>query len=131
MPVAVLTGDEDERLDLKTLPDAFVIVKLMDHGQKLRRQDMNSKMKFNMSGRKRDVQAEIDMLQKQVTIWEWATLITDHNLLDLDGRPLDFKREADVLKVRGKVAEEISTFISKVNNFEEDAEDEESPLAAS
>jgi hypothetical protein len=77
------------------------------------------------------VQGEIDMMQMKVTEWEYAHLILEHNLEDKDGRPLNFKNSRDVHLIDGRIGEEISSHISELNNFEEDAEDPETDLGNS
>jgi hypothetical protein len=135
VPVATVT-ERSRRFDLKTCPGGYVVVKRMTHGQKLYRADLTSKMKINASKKSKDVQGEIDLLQRQTAFWEFANLIEEHNLTALvnasdpgsDERPLNFKVPADVEMLDGRIGEEISTRIAEVNNFEEDADDEDSDL---
>src|ERR1700750_2141338 len=70
------------RFDLKTCPEGYVVIKRMNHGQKLFRQDMSSKMQIDAGKKTRNVKAEIDMNQTQVAHWEFANLIVEHNLTD-------------------------------------------------
>jgi hypothetical protein len=137
MPVAVTGGTE--RFDLKTLSEGFVVIRRMNHGQKMTRGSLSDKMRFSSSKKSKDVQGEIDLMQREITIWEWTNLIEDHNLEEYinprkpeEGtRKLDFNRQIDIEKVDAKIAEEISTYISEINNFEADTEDEESELGKS
>lgn len=118
MPVGVTGGSK--RFELKTLPEGFVVIKSMTYGQKLTRGDLTSKMKIQASRSSKDVQGEIDLMQRAVALWEYANLIEDHNIEDVDGRKLNFKDQQDVNKLGARIGEEISTYIGKLNNFEED-----------
>jgi len=137
MPVAVTGGSE--RKNLKTLPEGYVVIRRMNHGQKMARGSLSDKMRFSGSKKSKDVQGEIDLMQREITIWEWTNLIEDHNLEEYinprkpeEGtRKLDFTRQIDIEKVDARVAEEISTYIGELNNFEDDTEDEGSELGKS
>jgi hypothetical protein len=134
MPLATVT-EESKRFDLKSLEGAYIVVKRMTHGEKLTRRGM-TKMSVTAKRGQKDVQAEIDMLQRQVAHWEFKHLILEHNLEgyvdprnpDRGLRPLNFNNAADVDLLDGKVGEEIDMHISDYNNFEEDAEDDKSDL---
>jgi hypothetical protein len=114
-----------ERFELKTCPGGFVVLRRMSYGQKLTRQGMTSKMKVSASKGK-DFQGELDMMQKQVSYYEFANCIADHNLEDDQDRKLDFRQPSNVDSLEGKIGEEIDTYISKMNNFEESDEGEDS-----
>jgi hypothetical protein len=137
MPVAVTGGSV--RKDLKSLPDAYVVIRRMNHGQKLARGALSDKMRFSGSRKSKDIAGEIDLMQREIALWEWSNLIEDHNLEEYinprkpeEGtRKLDFSRQADIEKVDARVAEEISTRIGELNNFEEALDDEESELGKS
>lgn len=121
MPVAVVT-ETNIRRDLKTLPGAFVVVKRMDYGQKLTKQQMMMKMRVQSSKGSTESGVDIDMQTRVTAHWSFANLIADHNLEDTDGRKLNFKSMADVEKIRGDVGEEIDTYIDELNNFDADAD---------
>jgi hypothetical protein len=129
MPVAVTGGSE--RFDLRTLPEGFVVIRRMNYGQKLTRGALSDKLRFTGSKKAKDIQGEIDLMQKQIAVWEWANLIESHNLQDKDGRELNFQNQADIEKVDARIAEEISTRIGEINNFEEDLDAEETNLGKS
>lgn len=130
MPVATVT-QKTEQFDLKSCPGGYVVIKRMTHGQKLARQDLSSKMKIDTGKKAKGATAEIDMMRAVVAHWEFQNLIADHNLTDESERLLNFRYIPDIDMLDGKVAEEISTYIDKVNNFEADAEDTDTPLATS
>jgi hypothetical protein len=137
MPVAVTGGNK--RFDLKTLPGAFVVIRRMNHGQKMARGTLSDKMRFSGSKKQKDVQGEIDLMQRATTLWEWQNLIEQHNLEEYVNpsvpeqgvRKLDFSNVADIEKVDAQVAEEVSTYIGELNNFEADMDDETTELGKS
>jgi hypothetical protein len=121
MPVAVIT-QASERFELKSLPGAFVVIKRMTFGQKLMRSEMAMKMTLETGGDKKskDFAGEMKMMNRRTTLWEFAELIEDHNLTDVDERKLNFKQPTDVDKLAGQIGEEISTLIDSINNFEDE-----------
>lgn len=123
MVVAVVQGEPEHR-DLKTLPGGYVCIKRMNHGEKLTRQQFTSKMTMRTSGRGQAASMEsvIDLFKEEVSLYDFAHCVVDHNLEDVDGRPLNFKNPNDVKLLEGRVAEEISTYIDELNNFERDEE---------
>lgn len=130
MPRAVFS-DVTKRYELKTCPpDGFVVIKRMTHGQKLQRADLSSKLSIDASSKK-NAKTEIDLMQRAATLWEFANLIAEHNLEDVDGRTLNFKDVRDVEKIDGRIAEEIATHLSDLNNYEDDEDDPESELGKS
>jgi hypothetical protein len=137
MPIAVTGGSV--RKDLKTLPEGYVVIKRMTHGQKLQRGSLNDKMKFNSRKGSKDMQGEIELMQRSITLWEWGNLIEEHNLEEYvdpekpeqGTRVLNFRDVRDCEKVDAPIAEEISTYISEINNFEPDENDETSELGKS
>lgn len=137
MPIAVIGGSE--RFDLKSLPEAFVVIRRMTHGQKLQRGSMSDKMRFVATKKSKDMQGEIDLMQRQIALWEWQNLIEDHNLEayvnpndpSQGTRLLNLKDVRDIEMVDARVAEEISTRIGEVNNFEDDFDDSETLLGKS
>jgi hypothetical protein len=125
MPRATVNKNELEHKMLKSLPEGFVDLQRMSYGEKLARQGMTSKMRITASKGK-NFEGELDMLQKEVSYYEFAHCIVDHNLEDERGQKLDFRQSYNVDALDGKVGEEISTYISEMNNFEEDDTGEDS-----
>jgi hypothetical protein len=120
MPVAVLIH-QPERFELKSLPGAYVVIRRMTYGEKLQKSEMTMKMRMDMADKK-NMGADMQMLNRQVTIWSFARLIEDHNLERTPGVLLNLKSPVDVEALDGVVGEEIDTYIDKVNNFEDDEE---------
>ena len=137
MPIAVTGGSE--HFQLRSLEGGFVEIKRMTHGQKLQRGSFTDKMKFSSSKKSKDMQGEMDLMQRSVTLWEWANVIGDHNLEcyvnplnpEQGTRLLNLKDIRDCEAVDARIAEEISTYISRVNNFEDDLDDEDTLLGKS
>lgn len=121
MPIAVVM-EAPEHFDLKTLPEGFVEIRRMSNGEKMQRRSFNSKMTMKARKGQKDVNTEMDMFNERSELWDWAKCIVNHNLQDADGRLLNFTNPEDVRKMDGRVAEEIGTYIDRVNNFEDDEE---------
>jgi hypothetical protein len=122
MPRATVTTDT-VRHELKTCPDAFVVLKPMSYGTKLGRSDqaMKMTMKAESGPRKRgqaqNSETQIEMLQRAATQIDFQSCIVDHNLEDETGRKLDFRSFSDIDMLDPKIGEEISTLIDELNNF--------------
>lgn len=119
MPRATADVITAVHLDLKSCAGGFVKLRRLTYGQKLHRQSMAMKMAMSQS-KGQDVQAQIDMGNEAVTIFEYASCIVEHNLEDDNGKLLDFKKEVDVRRLDPRIGEEIEIAIGKLNNFEED-----------
>jgi hypothetical protein len=127
MPRATVDKSNVVHVELRSLPEGYVDLIRMSYGEKLARQGMTSKMRVTAS-KGRDFAGELDMMQKEVSYFEFAHCIVDHNLFadDAEQQKLDFKQRHAVDSLDGKVGEEISTRISEMNNFEEDDAGEDS-----
>ena len=125
MPRAVSIG-QTTRYPLKSLPEGFVIIRRLTHGEKAERQMLNNKMTMKATRGKRDVDSEVAIFNAKVDMYNFTHCIVEHNLQDVDDRLLDFTNPADVNKIDGKVTEEIANYIDKENNFEDDEELENS-----
>ncbi len=122
MPKATVNIDS-KRFELKTCPEGYVELMAMPYGKKLFRQQMASAMRFSGGGKGKNFEGEMDLTNAKVIEYEFKECITDHNLEKEDGKPLDFTKARDVNALDPRIGEEISTQISKMNNFEDD-EDE-------
>lgn len=137
VPIATLVK-KTERKDLKTVEGGYVVVRRMTYGEKLQRSEMSGKMRILSQKTDKEAVGEINMLQKNVQLWEFANLILEHNLEHQEHtfaggdcytgkcgcpiRPLNFRMPADVELLTAQVGEEISKFLDELNNFEEDEE---------
>jgi hypothetical protein len=116
MPIAVSSSSDTFRFDLKSAPpDGFVELRKMNHGEKLFRREKMAKMSMQRQSRGGESEMTVDMQMETVTIFEFSRSIVDHNLEDVDGRKLNFKNAADVLKLDGNVGAEIEDLIDKLN----------------
>src|SRR3954471_11554641 len=77
MPVAVATT-ETEHHELKSLPGGFVLVRKLTYGEVLQRRSM-MKMQIEGQGTK-DARAEIEMLNRNATVFDFQRCVVDHNL---------------------------------------------------
>jgi hypothetical protein len=123
MPAAV-ASTQAERKELKSLPGGFVELKRMTYGQKLQRQAETSKMSLRAAAGGKTMEGEIAAMDEKTTLLEFAWCITAHNLTDEQERPLNMSNPFDVKRLDGRVGEEIQTYISNMNNFEEDQTEE-------
>lgn len=117
MPVAVIQ-ESNHKFDLKSLPEGYVVIREMTYGERLMRQGLSGKMKL-IADQKSEYAGEVEMATKKLALWDFANLIIEHNLDDLDGRRLNFKLEHDVNKLSSRIGEEVGTYIDKVNSFED------------
>lgn len=120
MVVATITNTT-ERFELKSLPGAFVVIRQMSYGEKLNRQSQMTSYQMQMSSKKNeDSKMDIEMHMEKVARWEFANLITDHNLTDEKENKLNFKNVADVDRLNPVVGEEIQVYINQLNAFEDE-----------
>lgn len=128
MPIATSNTQETTHHDLKTCEGAFIKARRLTYGEKLQRQAMVSNFKINAGGGKgKDFQGEMNLVNEQATLFDFQRCIVDHNLEKpnpTDGPPikLDFSMVTDIRQLDPRVGEEIDTFLSELNNFEEDDE---------
>ena len=124
MPRAT-TSLETQRFELKTAPpDGFVELRKMSYGDYLKRRDMA--MKMGVSGFRKgtgDEKIDIDMIQTEVTMFEFKVCIADHNLEDENGRKLTLSIPEDFNRLDSKIGEEISTLIDEFVKFDEPKSD--------
>lgn len=123
MPVAVADYSDETRFELKTCKGGYVVLRRMTYGQTLERREM---MKLSVAtegkGKNSKLAGELAMASKAVARYEFAKCIVDHNLTDKEERKLDLAG-ADFEKLHPKIGQEIDSYISDMNNFEDD-EDE-------
>jgi len=123
MPNATTDQSKAEHYDLKTLPDGFVELRRLTYGEMLRRRDIGSTMRAGQGrGRKAGIEFDTDSLEIQH--FEFSRCIVDHNLEDADGKPLNFKNTADIIKLDPRIAGEIEQLISDMNQPPQDDEDD-------
>lgn len=116
MPVGTVTTTT-ERFELETLPGAFIVVRRMTYGEKLKRQDEMLSMKT----KKGEDAMEISTFFSKTALRDFH-LVVEHNITDENDRVLNFRDAKDVVALDPRVGDEIGEFIDKVNNFESTAE---------
>lgn len=118
MPVAVVT-DEHHREELKSLPGAYVVIREMTYGERLQRSSLTGAMKI-LKDTKSDYAGELSMETQKIALWDFANLIVEHNLEDVDGRALNFKNASDVAKLSARVGDEVGALVDKWNSFDDE-----------
>jgi len=129
--------------DLKSLPGAWVEARRLTYGEKIARRAMVSGMKIKMQDRKKKkddtTEGEMNLVNEMATLFDFQKCIMDHNLeaeitgpqavtdgeIPPETRLLDLTQPADIKKLDPRVGEEIDTWLSELNNFDEDDEGED------
>jgi len=118
VPRATVTKST-EKFELKSLPEAFVVIRRMNYGEKLNRQDDMLNMRAGGDS-KDEFATEIKIMNKKVALTDFANLIVDHNLTDENDVKLNFKNPSHVLALDPVVGDEIGQLMDKLNSFEGD-----------
>ncbi len=117
MPRAT-TSVETVRHSLKSAPpDGFVDLRPMDYGDFLKRRDMAMKMGVRGAGSKIE-KIDLDILQEEVTRFEFKVCVGEHNLEDANGRLLVLGDPKDFKRLDPKIGQEISDLISEMIQWE-------------
>lgn len=123
MPRATVNLESEGKVDLKTLPEGWVVLRRMSYGAKLNRMRYVGKMSVEMRKGAKSTRGELDLMQKTATVYDFQQCLVDHNLEDEDGRKLNLHAEADINRLDPRIGEEISQLIDELNNFEEEETD--------
>ena len=121
MPIATASGSGTDRVELKSLEGAYVVLKRLTYDQYLERRDMAMKMAIKDDGGgagRENVEMTLASAQKVVVGYEFQHCIIEHNLQNDDESPMQFPR--DMSKLNPQVGEEIAQAIAKMNEFEAD-----------
>jgi hypothetical protein len=121
MPRAVVNTDDTVKKELKTCPDGFVILRRLSFGEKLSRRAMVSSMRVE-TGRGKDFSGEMQLVNEKATAFDFQKCIVEHNLEDAHGNMLDFRNSVHIQMLDPRIGEEIDTYISELNNFDEEDE---------
>lgn len=114
MPRATVAS-ETEKFELKSLPEAYIVIRRMTYGEKLNRTDSM----MNMRTTAEDKQMEIQMMSKKIAFQDFANLIVEHNLTDENDKPLNFRNAADVERLDPRIGDEVGQLIDRINSFED------------
>lgn len=123
MPVATVDINATKKFQLKTCDGGEVTLKRMSYGESVQRRAM-MKLSFDASGGKNDFKGEMAMASVDIQRYEFQCCIVDHNLTDANDRPLDLTNVRDMSILDPRVGQEIETYISKMNDFDEGADEE-------
>jgi hypothetical protein len=124
MPRATVNTEDTIRKDLKTAPpDGFVVLKRMSFGEVVQRRTMTKLSVEAGGGKSKDFRGELAMASEQVTRFEFAHSVVDHNLEDHTGRKLNLAAPVDFATLDPRIGQEIEELISELNGLDEDAED--------
>jgi hypothetical protein len=120
MPRATVDLSSTERYELKSCPpDGFVVLKRLNYGDKLRRQDIYMQMQMRIDSKGSAGDLSMSAAAEKVAQFEFARCVVDHNLEDESGRKLDFKSPADVIRLDPRIGEEINGYLTEMNNFDQ------------
>lgn len=134
MPVATIDSSAYERVELKSLEGAYVCVRPLPYGMKLERREGAMKMFMEQGeGSNRSTRrdknatqrAEMQLLQRWSTQYDFKYCIGDHNLEAPDGRTLDFNNRKDFEMLDPRVGSEIERILDDLNNEDDDIDEED------
>ena len=133
MPIAGGRGFETKRFNLESCPGGFIVIRRLSYGDKMmRKQKLGKTTVSSEMGKDRKMNAfvaELQMINEEVTLFEFAKSIVEHNLEILkepsdptSAIPVDFANVDHVRKLDGSVGEEIDMIITSFNDWENDLE---------
>lgn len=110
-----------QKFDLETVEGGYVCLKRLSYGRKLQRNE--NALQTTAFGEGKNARMQIQAMQVQVTLMEFAECIVEHNLTYLDSQteeeiPFDFKSQYWMQLLDPRVGEEIATLIDSINNYE-------------
>ena len=121
MPKATVSRDSTEKIELKSCPGAYIQLRRLSYGEYLRRQELAMEMGIKGgSGKTKDADLDLKMMQRVVQEFEFKNCIVDHNLEDDAGEKMDFRKGTTLDILDPKIGQEISTHIDKLIQFEDD-----------
>lgn len=123
MPVATSNIQATERKELKSLPEGFVVLRRMTYGQICERRAMLKLSIATGRGNKGDLKGEMAMANREITMYEFSHCIVDHNLeKDVNGtvQKLNLSDPVDFASLDPRVGQEIERYITEMNDFEDD-----------
>lgn len=128
MPKATVTQETVNRTLKSCPPDGFVELRTLSFHEMNTRSDIASRMyseqKPNVKKPKEEVvRGYLEIMNVAVTEFEFRNCITDHNLEDENGNPIDFTRPMQAWRLDPKIGQEIGKYIDELNNFDDEEED--------
>lgn len=142
MPRATVSS-EAVRVELKSLEGAHITVRQLAHGQRLHRSDISARLSFEQqqttrsrNGLKSDARAddtpqrtEIELMQLHARQYEYVHMITEHNLEEENGQPMNFHDITTFDRLAPHIGEEIDEILDDANANKLDKEAFRKPSA--
>lgn len=122
MPKATVNLEAEAQKELKTCPGGWVVLRRMSYGAKLNRMQHVGKMSVEMRKGSKSNRAEMDLMQRAATVYDFQQCVVDHNLFadDEETIKLDLRAAMAIDSLDPRIGEEISTLIDELNNFEDE-----------
>jgi hypothetical protein len=121
MPRATVDASSTTKFDLKSLADAYVVMRKQTYGERQRRADIVTRVTMQAAEQRGapDVM-QMDVRNLDVTLFDFRTSIIEHNLEDADGRALNFQNSNDLENLDPQVGDEIESLIRDMNRFDQE-----------
>ena len=128
MPKAtVLT--EAVKKDLKSCPGGFVTLRQLSYSEMLARRDIVTRMSMRQGSK--DDKINVELANLEANRYSFKHCISEHNLEDDNGQPLNFANPMTFDVLDPKIGAEIERYIDEMNQDDEDSEDFTPPVSAS
>ena len=119
MPRATVDPTATRRVELKTCPGGYVVVRRLPYGKYLDRQTEAMEIKAR-SQRGEDMSMDLKMMGRKTSIIEFRECIVEHNLTDETDQPLDLTAPGNLDRLDGRIGQEIEDILREMNVFEGD-----------
>lgn len=132
MPIATVSTDYGEAIQLKSLQGAFVRLRPLTYGMRLERLDKASKLYMEMTDEsvrpssrnnkpeKEAIKAFIESMNTWAREFDFSYCIGEHNLQDANGQLLDFSNSMTIQVLDPRVGAEIARLLDELNGEEEE-----------
>ncbi len=118
MPVATVDTTQGERFELSSLEGGYVVLRRLNYGEKLKKQEMQARMQMEQMEKGGTAKIDMQLLVRKVAEFEFNACIKEHNLEDENGNPLLFSKPRTLDVLNPQVGEEIGDLIASMNDFE-------------
>lgn len=124
MPKAIVSTETVHK-DLITCEGGWVKLRRMSYGEKLERAQLATDMQIEMVRGSKTQRANVDIMQQQVALFDFAKCIVDHNLYEDDAETvkLDLSTKRGLTQLDPRIGDEIGKYIDELNNFDEESEE--------
>lgn len=106
-------------------PDGFVVLRRFTYGEVIKRRSL-TKMSMDLGSKqkkgeeKKEMQGEMALASTDITAFDFATAVVDHNLELDEGVKINFTNATQLAYLDPAVGEEIEVLIAKLNDFTEE-----------